>query len=151
MWTFIQSLLSGLPLTLAISIPNSLYLWVLFCFVLFCFPGCAKVPRSGIEPAPHQQPEPQQWPCQILNLLGHQRTAQISLSSKFKLSSVCCRLSFFLFSALCLISNLHSASTLWALYGVCGGQTDHWWRSLFSDSSLLCQSSLLWLCCCHCC
>ena len=38
-----------------------------------------EVPGPGIKPVPQQEPGPQQWQCQILNILSHQRTPNFSL------------------------------------------------------------------------
>ena len=48
-------------------------LWILF-FFFFPYPQHAEILGPGIEPAPWQWPEPQQWQCQVLNPQHHQGT-----------------------------------------------------------------------------
>ena len=45
-----------------------------FFFSFWPHPLQAEVPRPGIEPVPHQWPEPPQWQCQILNVLSYKGT-----------------------------------------------------------------------------
>ena len=48
--------------------------WETVFFFFWPCPQHVKVLGPGIEPAPHQQPEPQKWQHQILNLLSHRGT-----------------------------------------------------------------------------
>ena len=70
--------------------------WIYFCcatagnpsvlFLIFTFSLCPRhveVPRSGTEPAP------QQWKCQILNPLSHQRTPMVSLLNRGNYVRLC--------------------------------------------------------------
>ena len=46
----------------------------LFYFIFWLHLWHVEVLRPGIKPKPRQQPKPQQWQCQSLNLLSHQGT-----------------------------------------------------------------------------
>ena len=47
----------------------------------FCCPWHVQVPRPGNEPVPQQRPTPQQWQCQILNPLNHQKLPRLASPS----------------------------------------------------------------------
>ena len=50
-----------------------------FSFLFWPHPQHTEVSRSGTEPTPQQQPEPQQWQCQIFNPWQYQGTPDFSI------------------------------------------------------------------------
>ena len=75
------------------------FLSILFSFLFLSFPFLSFLlflaePMAGIEPTAEQQPEPQKWPWQILNLLNQHTSCPFSFCSGHKGSSHFWSLSF---------------------------------------------------------